>query len=577
MENSEVATVFDEIADILEIQDENAFRIRSYRNGARAIRDLPERVADLVAAGKVLMDLPGIGKSLSEKIHEILETGTCRTLEDLKKKVPAHLTDLLDVKGLGAKRAKVLHDKLDIADLEGLKQAAEEGKLRDLPGFGEKTEQNILKGLKTIEAEAGRISIQDASEQVAAIGRHLAGVKSITRWETAGSFRRRRETIGDLDILVEASDREKAIEGILEYGPVADVLARGEEKVFVRLASGLEVDFRFFDAAAFGAAQMYFTGSKAHNIAVRKRAQRRKWKLNEYGLFRGKRRIAGKTEEEVYGKFKLPWIPPELREDRGEVEAAEKGNLPTLVERKDIKGDLHIHTDATDGHGTIEEMVQGAKDRGYRYLAITDHSQAITVAHGLDPRRLKEHAERIRKIAARQKGFLLLAGIEVDILKGGRLDLPEKALAGLDWVVASIHSYFDLPEAKMTERLLAAVRSGVVHCLGHPFGRYIGSRDPIQFDVDRVFDACREHGVLLEINAHPVRLDLPDIYCKRAKEMGLAMVISTDAHRVSELDLMEYGIGVARRGWLEKKDVLNTLSASALRKRLRSRDEKGSA
>jgi DNA polymerase (family 10) len=572
MENAEMAAVFDQIADILEIQDENAFRIRSYRNAARAIRDHAERMEDLAAGGADLTELPGIGKSLAEKMHAILATGTCPTLEELRKQIPPHLTDLLKVKGLGAKRAKLLYERLGISTLGELKKYAEAGEIRDLEGMGEKTEQNILKGLATLEAEAGRIGIKTAADQAAAIGRHLARTKAIRRWEPAGSFRRRRETIGDLDILVLAANSRRAgIEAILAYEPIEDRLAVGDEKVSVRLASGLEVDFRFFDAAEFGAAMMYFTGSKAHNIAVRKRAQKRKWKLNEYGLFAGKRRIAGRSEEEVYKKLGLAWIPPELREDRGEVEAAEKKRLPALVEEKDIRGDMHAHTDATDGRATVEEMVEAARKRGYRYLAITDHSQAVTVAHGLTAERLRRQADRVRELGARLKNFWLLAGIEVDILKDGRLDLPEKVLEGLDWVVASVHSVFEMDEAKMTERLLAAVRYGVVNCLGHPFGRLIGSRDPIRFDVDRVFEACREHGVCLEINSYPDRLDLPDIYCKRAKEAGVTVVISTDAHKPADLDLMPFGVSVARRGWLEKKDVLNTLSAAALRKRLKAR------
>jgi len=568
MENAEVAAVFDRIADILEILGENAFRIRSYRNGARSVRDLSQRVADLVLEGADLEQLPGIGESLAAKIHEILKTGTCRTLEDLKEKVPPHLPDLMEVKGLGAKRTKVIYDRLGVKDIEGLRQAAESGRLSDLPGFGEKTEQNVLKGLKTMAAEAGRISIKAAADQVAAVGRHLGKVKAIRRWRAAGSFRRCRETVGDLDILVEASDRAAALKGILEFEPIAEVLAKGEEKVSVRLAGGLEVDFRFFEADAFGAAEMYFTGSKAHNIVLRKRAQRKGWKLNEYGLFKGGKRVAGKTEEEVYAKLGLAWVPPELREDRGEVEAAAEGKLPALIEPDDIKGDLHAHTDATDGSVGIDEMVAAAKQRGYEYLAITDHSKAVTVAHGLDEKRLAAHVERIREAASRENRFTLLAGIEVDILKDGRLDLAAKALARLDWVIASVHSHFDLSEEKMTARLVAAIGSGVVHCLGHPFGRLIGSRDPIRFDVERVFEACREHGVALEINSYPDRLDLPDIYCKRAKEAGLTMVISTDAHKPQDFDLVRYGVSVARRGWLEKGDVLNTLGAPALRKRL---------
>jgi DNA polymerase (family X) len=569
MENTQIADIFTEIADILEILGENAFRVRSYRSGARAVADLSDRLADLAAAGKDLTEIPGVGESLAGKILEILKTGTCARLEELRKQLPPHMTDLLKVKGLGPKKAKALHDKLGIASIEDLKKAAEAGKIRDLPGMGEKTEQNILKGVATFAAEAGRISLKQASDEVAAIARHLDGISAIRRYEPSGSYRRRRETIGDLDFLIEAADRKKAADAILKYEPVEDVLSRGEEKVTVRLATGLQVDFRFIDAASFGAAEMYFTGSKEHNIVLRKRAQKDGLKLSEYGLFRGEESLAGRTEQDVMKALGLAWIPPELRENRGEIEAAEKGTLPDLIDMKDLRGDLHAHTDATDGANSIAEMVAAAQARGYEYLAITDHSHAVTVAHGLADDAMLKHADEIRKHAAGLKKFDLLAGVEVDILKDGKLDMEEKTLASLDWVIASVHSLFEMPEAKMTDRLLAAVGSGLVHALGHPFARFIGQRDSIRFDVDRVFAACRKAGVALEINAQPARLDLPDIYCKRAKEMGLTMVISTDAHKTRDLDLIGLGVSVARRGWLEKGDVLNTLPAAALRKRLK--------
>ena len=568
MENSQVAAIFDEIADILEIQGENAFRIRSYRNAARSVGDLADRLEDLVAADKDLTELPGIGESLAGKIHEILSSGTCKTLQDLRRQLPPHLTDLLKVKGLGPKRAKILHEKLKIKSLADLKVAAATGKIRAVEGMGEKTEQNILRGLATLESEAGRIGVKQAAEQAESIRRHLRGAKGVRCWEVAGSFRRRRETIGDLDVLIEATDREAARKAVLAYEPIEETIASGGEKVSVRLTSGVQVDFRFIEADAWGAAMMYFTGSKAHNILLRKRALKAGLKLSEYGLFRGAKRVAGRSEKEVFKALGLEWIPPELREDRGEVDAAEKGNLPKLIERKDLRGDLHAHTRLTDGANTIEEMVAAARERGYEYLAITDHSKAVTVAHGLGDDALRRHADRIREYSAGLKKFWVLAGVEVDILKDGRLDLEEKTLAGLDWVVASVHSAFEQPEAKMTDRLIAAVRSGVVHCLGHPFGRLIGKRDPIRFDADRVFAACREAGVCLEINSYPDRLDLPDVYCKRAKEMGLTMALATDSHRTTDLDLMEFGVWVARRGWLEKDDVLNALSAAAIKKRL---------
>jgi len=569
MENAQVAAVFEQVADILEILGENPFRIRSYRNAARTVGDMTEPLADMVAEGKDLTALPGIGESLGGKIREILRSGTCEMLQDLRRRLPPQVPDLLHVKGLGPKKVKVLYEQLGVTSLGDLKTAAEAGKIRDLEGMGAKTEQNILKGLATLEAEAGRIGIYEAAHAVRALGRHLEDIGAIRRWQVAGSFRRRRETVGDLDVLVEASDRAKAAEAILAYQPIEDVIARGRQKVSVALAGGLQVDFRFIEAEAFGAAMMYFTGSKAHNIVLRKRAQKRRLKLNEYGLFRGKRRAAGKTEEEVFKALGLPWIPPELREDRGEIDAADEGKLPTLVQRKDIRGDLHAHTTATDGANTPRQLAEAARKLGYKYLAITDHSKAVRVAGGLNAAEVGRQAGRIRELDAGLDGFRLLAGIEVDILKDGRLDLPETLLGSLDWVVASIHSAFSLAQEEMTDRILAAVRSGVVHCLGHPFGRIIGRRDPIQFDVDRVFEACREAGVCLEINAYPDRLDLPDVYCKRAREMGVTMVISTDAHKIADLDLMQYGVSVARRGWLEKGDVLNTLSVSALRNRLK--------
>jgi DNA polymerase (family 10) len=568
MENSQIAAALTQIADILEILDENPFRIRSYRNGARAIGDLTERLEDLAAAGKDLTELAGIGESLAGKIHEVLKTGTCQMLVDLRQRLPPHLPDLLKVKGLGPKKVRLLYDKLGLTSLEELKAAAEAGKIRDLEGMGEKTEQNILKGLAFLATEEGRIGIRVATEQVGALVRCLKTLSAIRRFEVAGSFRRRRETIGDLDVLVEARDRDKAAEGILAYEPIEDVVARGAEKVSVTLAGGVQVDFRFIEPESFGAAMMYFTGSKAHNITLRKRAQKDGLKLSEYGLFRGEKRMAGASEEEVFQALGLPWIPPELREDRGEIDAAEQGKLPTLVTREDLCGELHAHTTATDGANSIEEMVDAARARGYEYLAITDHSKAVTVAHGLNDDALRRHAERVRKAGAGLRKFWLLAGVEVDILKDGRLDLSEKVLADLDWVVASVHSAFEMPEDKATARLIAAVKSGVVHCLGHPFGRLIGQREAIHFDAEKVFTACKEAGVFLEINAQPDRLDLPDVYCKRAREMGLTMVIATDSHRTAEFDLIEYGVGVARRGWLEKGDILNTCTAAALRKRL---------
>ncbi|OGV44574.1 MAG: hypothetical protein A2X46_03230 [Lentisphaerae bacterium GWF2_57_35] len=569
MENAHIADLFDQMADLLELKAEDPFRIRSYRNTARTLRDLSERVADWVEAGKSLADLPNIGKSSEDKIREILKTGTCARLEELQKEVPPGLPDLLKVPSVGPRTASELYKKLGIHTLAALKAACEKHELQTLAHMGAKTEAKILKGIVTLESSEGRILLKEATDYVESIGRLIKTIPAITKWEAAGSYRRGRETVGDLDILLHAGDRKAAIGALQQYEEISETISQGVEWLNVRLQNGLRVDFRFFEPAAFGAALMYFTGSKAHNIALRKRAQDNGWKLNEYGLFKGKKRIAGSTEADLYQHLNLAWVPPELREDAGEIAAAEKEALPQLIELKQIKGDLHCHTTATDGQNTIEEMARAALTRGYEYLAITDHSQSTRVAGGLDETRLKKHAENIRKIGGRMKNIELLAGVEVDILKNGELDLDEKLLADLDWVVASIHSHFQLSREAMTDRLVKAVESGVIHCLGHPTTRLIGQRDPIQFDFDRVLEACRKHDVLMEINSAPERMDLPDVLCKRALEAGVQFAISTDAHNTNDLDFIRYGIIVARRGWLTKKDVLNTLNVSALRKRLR--------
>ncbi len=568
MENAQIAEVFEEIADLLELQEGNQFRIRSYRNAARIVRDLSRRLEDMVEDGEDLTDLPNIGRGTAEKIAEILKTGTCERVEDLRQQVPSGLTQLMRVPDLGPRKSMSLYQELGIQDLEGLREACQEGKVRELEGFGEKTEQNILKGIKTLEATAGRILLREAIGHVEALGRHLDGIEAVERWEVAGSFRRRKETVGDLDILVQASDREQATDNILDYGSIDEVMSRGKERVSVRLDSGLQVDFRYFVPEAFGAALLYFTGSKAHNISVRQRAVDRGWKLNEYGLFKDENLLAGKSEESVYQRLNMAWVPPEMREDRGEVEAAEDQNLPDLIEQRDVRGDLQAHTDRTDGRNTLEEMAEAARERGYEYLAVTDHSQRVTMANGMDEDGLREQADRIRELDESLDDLWLMAGVEVDILKDGRLDLEEDALAEVDWVVASVHYDRNMGEAEMTERLLKAIRSGVVHCLGHPLGRIIGEREPIGFDLDVVLEACRDNEVWVEINAQPDRLDLPDTHVRRALEAGCGLTISSDAHKVGDLDFMRFGVYTARRGWVEKADVLNTLPAEQLRERM---------
>lgn len=571
MENAQIADIFDEIADLLELSGGDPFRVRAYRGAAQTIRGLPRRLEDLLQEGADLRELPHIGASTAEKIREILRTGTCRRLLELRRKVPRELTSLMKVPQVGPRRARLLYEKLGIRSLEELRAACEQHRVRTIRTFGPKSEENILRGLATLQRTSGRMLLRSARDYVESLERHLRTVRAITRWQVAGSYRRQKETIGDLDIIVEAADREQATRGILRFPGIEQILSRGSERLTVRVGGGLQVDFRFVDPPAFGAALMYFTGSKTHNIALRRLVQQHGWKLNEYGLFRGRRRIAGASEEEVYAKLGLRWIPPELREDRGEIQAAARGDLPDLIEVSDIRGELHAHTSQTDGLNTIEEMAEAARQRGYEYLAITDHSQAVTVARGLNETGLRRHVARIRKVGARLKGLWLLAGVEVDILRDGRLDLDEKLLAELDWVVASVHSHFDMPARDMTRRLLRAVRSGVVHCIGHPAGRIIGRRDPIDLDWERLFAACAEHGVRLEINAQPDRMDLPDVYCQQARQAGVGFVIGTDAHKPADFDFLPLGAAVARRGWLTAEDVLNTLPADRLRATLKRR------
>lgn len=568
MENARIAEVFNKIADLLELQQDNPFRVRSYRSAARTINDMPQRLDEMVTTGADLTSLPNVGKAIAGKIKEIVETGTCKRLEELQAEIPAEVVQLLRVPQLGPRKAALIHRELGVRNLEDLRKAAEEQKIRKLRGMGAKTEKSILEELNNLEATSQRFLYHVARDYVRSLGKVLDGIESVKQWEVAGSFRRGKESVGDLDVVVLAEDRPQAQQSLLAYDSITEVMSRGMEKMSVRLTSGLQVDIRFFEQESFGAALAYFTGSKAHNIALRKRAQSRDWKLNEYGLFEGEKRIAGTTEQSVYHCLDLPWIPPELREDRGELSAAEKGELPDLIELGDIRGDLHVHTDVSDGRDSLEDMAQAALDRGYGYLAITEHSKAVTVAKGLNEDKLRRHAARIRELDEPFPSLWLMAGVEVDVLKSGKLDIDEKVLADMDWVVASVHSHFGLDEKAMTERLVAAVSSGVVHCLGHPLSRLIGTRGPINFDWDKLLEACLDHDVCLEVNAQPDRLDLPDVHCQRARESGVKLAISSDAHSRMELSFMRYGVLVARRGWLEKKHVLNTLTPEQLRRQI---------
>jgi DNA polymerase (family 10) len=567
--NATISAIFDEIADLLDIQGANPFRIRAYRNAARTVGELGTDLQTLAGRGTPLTDIPGIGEDLADKIEEIVATGNCQFLERLRKEVPPAVTALLRVPGLGPKRVRVLWHDLDIQTLEQLLRAAKDGRIQTLPGFGAKTEQKILESIQAHLGEARRFKLSVAAQYADSLLAYLRKVKGVKRAEAAGSLRRMKETVGDLDLLVAASGDSPVMDQFTRYEDVAEVLSKGPTRATVILRSGIQVDLRVLPEESYGAALQYFTGSKAHNIVMRRMAQERDLKLNEYGLFRGDRRVAGESEESVYEAVGLAWIPPELREDRGEIDAARAGKLPELVELSDLRGDLHVHSKASDGHNTIREMAAAAKEHGLAYLAITDHSRRLTVAHGLDPARLRKQIAEIKKLNADLASVTVLAGIEVDILEDGSLDLPDSVLAELDVVVAAVHSKFDLPRATQTERIVKALGNPHVRILAHPTGRLIDEREPCDVDMQQVIRAARDRHVALEVNSHPQRLDLVDVHCQMARDEGVLVAIDSDAHSTFEFDGLRFGVGQARRGWLEKKDVLNTRSLKELRAWLR--------
>jgi DNA polymerase (family 10) len=566
--NEDIAAVFDEIADLLEIEGDNPFRIRAYRNGARTLRELGEDIRTLVERGEKITGFPGIGKNLAEKIHEILDTGECAALQKLRKQLPADLPELLKLPGLGPKRVHALYHELDIHTLEQLERAARDGLIQHLPGFGAKTEAHILETVQAHADTARRFKLAVVGRYAEPLVEYLERAPAVKTVTVAGSYRRARETVGDLDILVIARNGRAVIEHFVAYDEVDSVLASGTTRATVMLRNGLQVDVRVVAAVSYGAALHYFTGSRAHNIAVRGIARKHGLKVNEYGVFRGKKRIAGKTEEEVFGAIGLPWIPPELRENRGEIEAARAGMLPTLVETGDLRGDLHAHSRASDGHESIEVMARAAKERGLQYLAITDHSKRLTVAHGLDSKRVLAQIEAVEAFNAGDHGITLLTGIEVDILEDGSLDLPDAVLSRLDVVIGAVHSRFELSRAKQTRRILHAMDNPNFTLLAHPSGRLIDRREPYDVDMTRIIRHARERGCFLELNAHPERLDLLDTHCQLAREEGVLVSINSDAHSSADFDNLRFGVGQARRGWLEKSDVLNTRPLTALRKLL---------
>lgn len=556
--NADIGAAFTEIADLLEIQGENPFRVRAYRNAARSVGELGRSVKTMIAQGEDLKDIPGIGDYLAAKIQEITASGTCALLQRLRKALPPAVTELLQIPGLGPKRVRALHEQLDIQTLVELDHAARQGRIRLLPGFGEKTEEHIIECIGARLNKSHRFRLTVAAQYAEPLLEYLRSVRGVEAVLAAGSFRRMRDTIGDLDVLVAAGDSAEVARHFTHYEEVKMVLASGETRSSVVLRCGMQVDLRVV-------ALVYFTGSKAHNIALRRIAQARGLKINEYSVFRGAQRIAGETEESVYQSVGLVWVPPELREDRGEVEAAHTGHLPTLIELGDLRGDLHAHTKATDGHDSLRDMALAARQCGLSYLAITEHSQRLAMAHGLDTVRLAKQIDEIDQLNAQLEGITLLKGIEVDILEDGSLDLPDSILARLDIVVGAIHSHFDLSRARQTERVLRAMDHPYFNILAHPTGRLIGEREPYDIDLLRVIRKARARGCYLELNAHPERLDLLDTHCQMAKAEGVLVSINSDAHSCLEFGNLRYGIGQARRGWLEKADVLNTRPLAELR------------
>lgn len=576
MENLDIAKIFYEIADLLEIKGENPFRIRSYRNAGLVIEGLPVNIKSIVERNEEeLEEIPGIGESLHEKIVEILKTGKCSFHQELLKELSPSLLDLLKVSGVGPKKVKLFYDELKIKTIEELEKAAKGGKLRGLPGMGEKSEEKILKGIASLKASVGRFGLAIGLSYADQIVEYLKKTPGVIDVVPAGSLRRWKETIGDLDILVTCKNGSPVMDRFVSYPDVASVVAKGETKTTVILKNGLQTDVRVLEKKSFGAALQYFTGSKAHNIAIRDRAKRMGLKISEYGVFREKdeERTTGEKEEDVYKAVGLPWIPPELRENRGEIEAAEKGKLPKLIEVEDIKGDLHVHTKASDGGNTIEELAEYAVKKGYEYIAITDHSKAVGIAHGLNEERLLKQIEEIDKFNAKfrvqSSKFKVLKGTEVDIKADGTLDHSEKALKKLDVVVATVHSKFNMTEEDMTNRIIDAIETGLVNIIAHPTGRLLTGREPYPVNMERLLEAAKKYNVAMEVNAYPDRLDLNDVHCKMAKDMGVMLAISTDTHHYLQMDYMRFGVNNARRGWIEKKDVLNTRPLNEVLKMLR--------
>jgi DNA polymerase (family X) len=568
MDNKAIAGILYETADLMEIDGQDSFRIRSYRNAAQAIEAWPQQMADLIGEPKKVLEIQGVGKGMLANLQEMLKEGKLSAHAELLKKYRPSMLELLKIQGLGPKTIALIWSAYQVSDVEGVARLAREGKIRELPRMGEKQEQKLLKAIGDYQRVAGRFLLDAAEQEAEKIVEHLRGYSGVDKITPAGSLRRGRETVGDLDILVtggacsDAADREKLIEHIIKLPGLMEIIARGDNKVSFRLRGGMQVDVRLLSPGSFGAAMQYFTGSKGHNVALRQRALKMGYTLSEYSLARldDEKVVAAETEEEIYAKLNLDYVPPELRENMGEIDAAAEHVLPELIAESDLQGDVHMHTVETDGRNTIEEMAEAARARGYKYVAITDHSKNLAFANGLDDKRAVEHIGRIRAADKKTDGIKIFAGIEVDILADGTLDLSDSVLEEMDIVIASVHSHFNQSAAEMTERLLRAVENPNTSLIGHPTGRLLLRRDAYAFDVDAVMKAAARKKVAMELNAYPDRLDLCDRHLRLAKQHGVKIVINTDAHHTSHMEMIRYGILQARRAWLTPYDVLNTLT-----------------
>ena len=577
MDNKAIANILFETADLLEIDGQDSFRIRSYRNAAQAIENHSQQIKDIIAQPKQVLAIPGIGKGMLTNLQELFKTGKLVVQAELLEKYHPSMLQLLKIQGLGPKTIALIWSAYKVSDVDGVEKLAREGKIRELPRMGEKHEAKLLKAIEDYRRIGGRFLIDAAELECEKLTAYIETFDGIDKITPAGSLRRGRETVGDLDILVTGkaccseTARQEAISYIAKYPPLMDVIASGDNKISFHLRQGMQVDVRLLPPESFGAAMQYFTGSKAHNVALRQRALKMGYTLNEYSLstLEGEQPVAGRTEEEIYGKLKLDYIPPEMRENLGEIDLAQNHSLPQLIMQEDLQGDVHMHTVETDGRNTIEEMAEAAKARGYKYMAITDHSKNLAFANGLDDKRAVEHIQRIREVGKKIEGITIFAGIEVDILADGDLDLSDDVLAQMDVVIASVHSVFNQEPAKMTERLLKAIENPNTSIIGHPTGRIQLRREGYQFDMHAVLTAAAKNKVAMELNAYPDRLDLNDVHLRQAKQHGVKIVINTDAHHTSHMEKIRFGVLQARRAWLTKEDVLNTLPTDKFAKAMK--------